>query len=180
MNYLTIFLYWKLYALGMVSFTTSVKKNTKEKYLGGRCSDMHPQCDLSIRSLFSRGVKACQHNCQLYFGRQFENMMILTLKSKSFRSTCWVLSFTGAIHLPLKFLKRGKRKTWTLDPFSLSFTKDKPGVSFTSQMRWFSVILLPSSLLGKVKGQLSRKRSNTTLTSFVLVTNRDWKKVGLQ
>ena len=62
MNYLTIFLYWKLYALGMVSFTTSDKKNTKEKYLGGRCTDVHLQCDLSIRSSFSRGVNACQHN----------------------------------------------------------------------------------------------------------------------
>ena len=37
MKYLTIVLYWKLYALGMVSFTMSGKKNTEDKYLEGRC-----------------------------------------------------------------------------------------------------------------------------------------------
>lgn len=41
MNYLTIVLYWRLYALCMGSLTISGKKNTKEKYLGGRFMYAH-------------------------------------------------------------------------------------------------------------------------------------------
>lgn len=134
-----------------------------------------PQCDLSRRSLFSRGMNACQHKYSLYFGRQFLDIMISYFKTQIIycRSTWQDLSFTGAIHLPLKFLKRNWKKEkherltpspWVLPKTSLAY----PLPPECAGSRWYSYC----SLVGKVTGQLSQKRSNTTFTSFLLVINR--------
>ena len=144
MNYLTIVLYWRLYALCMVSLTISSKKNTKEKYLGGRFMYAHRAICWFVPCLVQMWTLA-NTTVSYILDANFGTWWSLTLRPKSFRSICRDLSSTGAIHLPLKFLKRKKkkeRKSWTLDPFFSSLTNDKPGVSFTFQMRWFSVIFL--------------------------------------
>lgn len=124
MNYLTIVLYWKLYALGMVSLTISGKKNTKEKYLGGRCMYTHSAICRYVPCLVEMWTLA-NTTVSYILDASFGRWWFLTLKPKSFRSICRDLFSTGAIHLPLKFLKRKKRKNVNAWPLLLEFYQRK-------------------------------------------------------
>lgn len=118
MNYLTIVLYWRLYALCMGSLTISGKKNTKEKYLGGRFMYAHRAICWFVPCLVQMWTLA-NTTVSYILDANFGTWWSLTLRPKSFRSICRDLSSTGAIHLPLKFLKRKKKRKKNLNAWPL-------------------------------------------------------------